>query len=386
MSWSTVKLGDVCEIVMGQAPAGETYNNDNNGFPLIAGAGDFKNGIVDVKKFTTAPTKLSKIDDIVLSIRASIGDKVWSNSIYCLGRGVAALRVSAGLEKDYLWHTLSHVEKKLAAKAKGATFKQVNREDIHSLKIPLPPLAQQKRIAAILDKADEIKRKREQAIAKLDQLAQSIFVEMFGDMVSNNKQWDDSKLLDDVAEIVSGITKGRKLNGATLRSIPYLAVLNVQDKSLNLSVIKTIEATEAEINRLLIRNNDLLLTEGGDADKLGRGTLWNNELPECIHQNHIFRVRTTSNTISPRFLNWLIGSQRGKKYFLKSAKQTTGIASINMTQLKSFPLLLPPIALQEQFATRISKLEKLKASNIAALEKHNQLFASLQSQAFTGQL
>ena len=165
-----------------------------------------------------------------------------------------------------------------------------------------------------------------------------------------------------------------------------MAVANVQDRSLNLSGIKSIEATEDEISRYRLIPNDLVLTEGGDPDKLGRGTLWNSELPECIHQNHIFRVRLPSEQITPLFANWLIGSPRGKRYFLKSAKQTTGIASINMTQLQGFPLLLPPIELQKEFAERVAAVEKLKATQRASLAELDTLFASLQHRAFRGEL
>ena len=192
--------------------------------------------------------------------------------------------------------------------------------------------------------------------------------------------------MGDVADIVSGITKGRTVNGQRVRSVPYLAVANVQDKTLDLSVIKTIEATEDEIQRYRLRANDLLLTEGGDPDKLGRGTLWKGEVLECIHQNHIFRVRLTSDKLDPLFLNWLVGSERGKRYFLKSAKQTTGIASINMTQLRSFPLLVPPLAVQREFWRQIAAVDKLKSAHRASLAKLDALFASLQHRAFRGEL
>ena len=238
----------------------------------------------------------------------------------------------------------------------------------------------------LLDRAQSLISKRREAIGQLDTLTQAIFLEMFGDPVSNPKGWDMGKTLGDVAELVSGITKGRKLNGKAVREIPYLAVVNVQDRRLDLTIIKTIEATEDEISRYKLQVNDLLLTEGGDPDKLGRGTLWNGELPECIHQNHIYRVRITSNQIHPLFLNWLIGSQRGKKYFLKQAKQTTGIATINMTQLRGFSLLIPPLDLQQEFACRVEAIEKLKAAHRASLSELDILFASLQHRAFRGGL
>ncbi|TEU25104.1 restriction endonuclease subunit S [Alkanindiges illinoisensis] len=153
-----------------------------------------------------------------------------------------------------------------------------------------------------------------------------------------------------------------------------------------MAAVKTIEATEEEIEKYALKKKDLLLTEGGDPDKLGRGTLWHNELPECIHQNHVFRVRLKSDLLNPYFLNWVVGSERGKRYFLRSAKQTTGIASINITQLKSFPLLIPPIELQNEFEIRIHAIEKNKKLFEQMHMQASSLFSSIQHQAFTGTL
>ena len=238
----------------------------------------------------------------------------------------------------------------------------------------------------MLDRAEALRAKRRAALAQLDSLTQSLFLDLFGDPVSNPRRWPEEKLLGEVADIVSGVAKGRALNGRSTRVVPYLAVVNVQDRALNLSVIKTIEASEEEIRRYRLQANDLLLTEGGDPDKLGRGTLWKGELLECIHQNHVFRVRLTIDELHPLFLNWLVGSQRGKRYFLRSAKQTTGIASINMTQLRSFPLLLPPLELQREFVRRVAAVDKLKVAHRASLAELDALFASLQNRAFRGEL
>lgn len=179
--WTEVALDDVCEVVMGQAPPGDSYNELGDGLPLVAGAGDFAGGGLAPKKYTTAPTKVSQPGDIVLSIRASIGARVRADGTYCLGRGVAGLRPGRDLDARYLWHWIDWSGPALAAKGKGATFLQVNRKDITEMKVPLPPLEEQKRIAAILDKADELLAKRRAAIAHLDSLTQAIFLDMFGD-------------------------------------------------------------------------------------------------------------------------------------------------------------------------------------------------------------
>jgi type I restriction enzyme, S subunit len=176
----------------------------------------------------------------------------------------------------------------------SAGQRRVPKMFLEQLEIPLPPLGEQKRIAAILDQADELRRLRQRAIDRLNELGWAIFYSMFGDPATNSMGWDDKRRLGEVSDIVSGVTKGRKLNGKPTREVPYLAVVNVQDRELRLDPLKTIKATEDEINRYFLQKDDLLLTEGGDPDKLGRGTLWNNEIAECIHQNHIFRVRLSS--------------------------------------------------------------------------------------------
>lgn len=182
-----MRLDDVCDIVMGQAPDGISYNTDGIGVPLIAGAGDFADQLPKAKKFTSQAQKLSARGDIVLSIRASIGDKVWADGIYCLGRGVAALRTREDVVPGYLWHWLSASRRTLEGKARGATFKQVNRSDIGEMRISLPPLSEQRRIAEVLDRAGTLRAQRRQALVHLDALADSIFLDLFND--SDSKRW-----------------------------------------------------------------------------------------------------------------------------------------------------------------------------------------------------
>ena len=232
------------------------------------------------------------------------------------GGFVAVLRATSdALDARYLYRWFSSTRLQTLVRSFGRQTTNISNLDIQrcrDLEIPLPPLPEQRRIAAILDQADALRAKRREALAQLDSLTQSIFIEMFGDPVANPLGWPETLKLGAVADLVSGVTKGRKIGEVPTRIVPYLAVANVQDKVLSLSGVKEIEASEAEICRYRLLRNDLLLTEGGDPDKLGRGTLWNDELPECIHQNHIFRVRLTDAAVLPLFLNWLVGSARAR--------------------------------------------------------------------------
>jgi type I restriction enzyme, S subunit len=256
---------------------------------------------------------------------------------------------------------------------------------LRELRVPLPPVEEQQRIAAILDAADDLRAKRRESLALLDPLTESIFLDMFGDPVTNPMGWPEDRVLGEIAEIVSGITKGRRLNGQETRAVPYLAVVNVQDGRLEMRHVKTIDATEAEIARYRLMPGDLLLTEGGDPDKLGRGTIWSGELPECIHQNHVFRVRILGD-YEPLFASRLAASERGRRYFLRSAKQTTGIASINKRQLAAFPLLTPPRELQSEFVAQLAGRSAVGDRLGQSMLELDALFASLQHRAFRGDL
>jgi type I restriction enzyme S subunit len=367
---------------MGQAPSGDAYNDDGEGYPLIAGAGDFGESHPAPKKFTREAAKLSHREDIILGIRATIGEKVWSDSTYALGRGVAALRPSSRLDRHYLWHWLTHIAPELSRRSKGATFKQVTRVDIGTLELSLPPLAEQRRIAAILDKADDLRAQRRAALAALDGLAQSVFVEMFGGALIGAA----TVALEECAEVVSGVTKGRNLNGRIAVQVPYLRVANVQAGFLDLTEVKTIPALPSEVEALALRPGDVVMTEGGDFDKLGRGAMWEGQIAECIHQNHVFRVRVDVRRLLPRYFLHCLQAPATLAYFLRCAKRTTNLASVNMTQLRALPVVVPPLDLQARFAERVAACEKLKTPCLESAAAVDALFAAIQHRAFAGEL
>lgn len=164
-------------------------------------------------------------------------------------------------------------------------------------------------------------------------------------------------VFDDVLVIAGGITKGRNLAGRRTLEVPYLRVANVQRGYLDLSVMKTIRVPDDELSRYALRSGDVLLTEGGDWDKLGRAAIWRNELRQCIHQNHVFRARAAlPEKLDARWVVTYTNSLLGRRYFEKASKQTTNLASINMTQLRGCPLPLPPLAEQRRIVDKVVEL------------------------------
>lgn len=285
----------------------------------------------------------------------------------------------------HLWMTSPDVVRLLKTSASKTAQPALSLSKIKAVPIPLPPLVEQKRIVAILDKADAIRCKRQEALSLANTFLRSVFLKMFGDPVTNDMGWDEV-LLKNVASIGSGVTKGKKYKELKLVEVPYMRVANVQDGWIDTTDMKSISVSPSDVARFSMKKGDLLLTEGGDPDKLGRGAVWDGSISPCIHQNHIFKVRFDTSSILPEFASFLIGSNRGKRYFLCAAKQTTGIATINKTQLSNFKMLVPNMKLQQQFSDTVLRAKGTWKKLEQLADVSNNIFSSLQQRAFRGDL
>jgi type I restriction enzyme S subunit len=196
--------------------------------------------------------------------------------------------------------------------------------------------------------------------------------------------------LDALAEIKGGITKDQnRKHSAPTRSVPYLRVANVQRGYINLTEVKEIVTTEDEIKELSLKPGDILFNEGGDRDKLGRGWVWSGQLPECIHQNHVFRARLHVAELNPKLVSWYANTF-GQKFFFDEGKHTTNLASISMSKLKSLPIPIPPASEQTRIVAeverRLSVVEELESVVTANLQRATRLRQSILQKAFTGML
>ena len=316
----------------------------------------------------------------------SLGKAAINTVDLAINQDLRALVPKLPLDTQFLLHAVLSLREEIEKKGSGATVKGITQEELYKLEIAFPPLDDQKRIAHLLGKVEGLIARRKQHLQQLDDLLKSVFLEMFGFRNQTYTKWAVQRLSVHT-EVVSGVTKGKKYKAEDLIEVPYMRVANVQDGHFVLDEIKTISVTQKEIDQYQLQSGDLLLTEGGDPDKLGRGSVWENQINNCIHQNHIFRVRINEQSeLNPYYLSALIGSRYGKSYFLKSAKQTTGIASINSTQLKNFPLIIPPINIQNQFAAIVKKVESLKSRYQHSLTDLETLYGALSQKAFKGEL
>jgi type I restriction enzyme S subunit len=263
--------------------------------------------------------------------------------------------------------------------------RRVPEDYLASLPLLLPAIAEQRRIAAILDQADALRAQRQQALAELEKLAQAVFVDMFGDTVTNSMEWPFLPI-GKLADVQGGlqVTSARK---ELPIEAPYLRVANVHRGYLLLDEIKTIRATPAEIARTTLCTHDLLVVEGhGNPEEIGRAALWSGELRSCVHQNHLIRVRFDNSQVDPVYACTYLNSTGGRRHLLRAGKTTSGLNTISVSNVREAPVALPPFELQRTFATRMEAIEAHKASRRAALAESDALFASLQHHAFSGAL
>jgi type I restriction enzyme S subunit len=247
----------------------------------------------------------------------------------------------------------------------------IDYEKLGRAELPLPPLPEQAAIVRFLDHYDRkirryIRAKRK-LIKLLEEQEQAIIhravtrgldpnvrlkpsgVEWLGDIPAHWKQ----ARLKDAAVVQTGVTLGKDYRDLATQSYPYLRVANVQVGRVDLDQVKRIEVPPSEAATTTLRAGDVLMTEGGDIDKLGRGCVWNDEIPGCLHQNHIFAVRCRQDVLFPEFLVGLMASLHGRTYFQLTAKQTTNLASTNSATLRAFPIILPPLAEQQAILYKI---------------------------------
>jgi type I restriction enzyme S subunit len=383
---STKRLNQVASIIMGQAPAGESYNTTGDGWPLIAGAGDFKDGKLAPVKYTSQASKLSEPGDIILSIRASIGDKVTADDVYCLGRGVAGIRAGKLLSSRYLWHWLTSVEGELANKGKGATFKQVNRNDIGELSIPMPPLDEQKRIAEVLDEADSLRVRRRTSIAFINDLTRSVFLEMFGDTASEFR----TVTVGDLAtprrnSIRTGPFGSQLLHGEFVESgIPVLGIDNAVNNEFRWAKRRFItEEKYQKLSRYRVFPGDVIITIMGTC---GRCAVVPEDVGLAINTKHLCCISLDRSKCLPEFLHsYFLMHPIARSYLEQTAKGAI-MDGLNMNIIKAMPVALPPLDQQERYVAVAREVQEQRLRQLRHLEGLEELFGSLQARAFRGEL
>ena len=370
-----VRLGDVCEIVSGSTPKTSVESYWGGSFPWITPAelndktvvvGDTTRHLSE-EGVASAALKPFPAGTVLLSSRAPIGKVAIAGcDMYC-NQGFKNLICSDAIHNFYLYYWLKSHTSFLNSLGRGATFKEISKAIVAQIQIPLPPLPEQKRIAAILDKICEMKRNAEARLQKLDLLVKARFVEMFGDVPNSVT----------MADICLIITDGTHLAPKFVETgIPFLFVSNIATNKVTYDTEKFIdERTYSElIKRTPIEIGDVLLSTVGS---YGHPAVVNST-NRFLFQRHIAYLKPCKKIIDSQFLHGAILSANVQEQIERKVK---GIAqkTLNLSEVKTIKLPLPPLALQRQFAAFVEKVEGLKATAKKELEQVDLLYrAKLQ--------
>lgn len=255
-TWVIIRLSQVTKIIMGQAPEGSTYNDEEIGLPLIAGAGDLGEIYPQPSKWTTAPTQVCETGDLIYCIRATIGDMNWADREYCVGRGVAAIRANSNLlMPDFMYFWLSMIKDQVVRLGTGSTFLQIRRQDLESIEIPLPTLPEQRRIVEILRQADALRRLQTRYELAYKNMPRTLFDGFFG----GPDIWKKTEPLATYVQFKGGGTPSRKLKHYFDGNIPWVTPKDMGKRFISDSTEHISEEALADSATQLVPANTLLI-------------------------------------------------------------------------------------------------------------------------------
>ena len=375
------RLEEICAINMGQSPDSSTYNEDGNGLPFFQGNADFGEIYPAVRMWCSEPTKIAREKDILISVRAPIGALNIANCECCIGRGLAALTVNEDIcAQEYLWHALSGKVDELNSKGTGSTFKAINKKTLSETEIPLPPIDEQRKIAAILDKVSDLIAKRRQQLNKLDELVKSRFIEMFGDPKDNSNGWPVLPL----GKLFT-VSSSKRIyqSEQTSSGIPFLRISDLVQRMDERTVTAELYISEQHYAAL---KKEGLVPVAGDILVTSRGTLG-----RCYEIKEDDRFYFQDGMISwlfdkkPMVTNTYIMQLFQMPGFRKQIDDIPAGSTVNylsLARLKELRVMCPTIELQEQFIAFVEQVDKSKLAVQQGLQELEILKKSLMQEYF----
>ena len=396
MKWKTESLGEIALMTSGGTPSKKNPEYYEKGTIPWVRSGELENGaICDTEiKITqvgldNSSAKIFPKGTLLIALYgATIGKLAWLDIEACTNQAVCGIFENEKVSLKYLYYYLLLHRPDLIKQGIGGAQANISQTILKKLMVSYPvDRSEQMRIVARieelsseLDNGVETLRKTKQQLAVY---RQAVISAAFPEMTDEN-----TVRLDEIADISGGITKGRDLSKQETVHLPYLRVANVQNGYLDLSQMKTIELKVIEKEKYLLRSGDVLYTEGGDRDKLGRGTVWNDEIPNCVHQNHVFKARLDLKKANPRYVAYWSMSAFARNYFYNKGKQSVNLASINKTVLSALTLPLPSLPEQEatlrEIESRLSVCDSIEKTVDTALQQAEAMRQSILKKAFEG--
>ena len=355
--WAIMRLGDAATFINGYPFKPSDWSNI--GLPIIR-IQNLTESSQNINYYAGQIDKryLIQDGDVLISWSASLGVYEWKNGNAWLNQHIFKVKFDKiPFEKSFFKYVISAKLDHMSSVAHGATMKHITKKNFDEITIPYPPLLEQRRLAEILSTVNLLIEQRKHQIEKLDLLAKSRFIEMFGDPVTNPKEWESGTIRDIASEVKYGTSSPATEGGKYI----YLRMNNITyDGHLDLSNLKHIDLPDDQLAKYQVQKGDVLFNRTNSKELVGKTCVFKEDIPMVI-AGYIIRVRVNARA-NPEYLSAILNSKYGKRTLLDMCKSIVGQANINAQELQNIDILIPPLALQNEFAAFIEQLDKSKFS------------------------
>ena len=387
--WEIKKLGEVCDIINGFAFKSNLFTDEGE---YILRISNIQNGYIDLtdiahfNKTDYPKVNLEKYavleDDIVVALSGATTGKFGINKtgqkLYLNQRVAICRENTSKLNHLYLLFYLRMQAKSFLESAEGVAQPNLSTELMKQIPIPVPPLPVQEQIVSKLDLLSSITEKKREQLKELDALAQSIFYDMFGDPITNEKGWEVKKL----GEVCESVSYGTSNSSTENGEYKYLRMNNITYSGhIDITDIKYIDISDDEYEKYVVRKGDILFNRTNSKDLVGKTALFNFE-EEMIIAGYIIRVRVNQDSIIPTFVVKWLNTPLMKSYFKNICKGAVNQSNINSKELKNIPISIPPLPLQRQFASKIEAIERQKELIKQSISETETLFNARMQEHF----
>ncbi|PMG65684.1 restriction endonuclease subunit S [Vibrio lentus] len=387
MSWPLVSLSSIAEVVTGNTPSKADESFFGGDIPFVSPS-ELDLGYVSSSKqtLTTKGASVSRLipaDSVMVCCIGSLGKVGISSIPVVTNQQINSLVVNHEVAYPlYVYYFCKTLKNTLNDMAPKTTVAIVNKTKFSALKIPLPPLETQKQIAAVLEKADQLRKDCQQMEQELNSLAQSVFIDMFGDPVTNPKGWD----VGIIGEMLSSANYGTSEKSSTeKKKFPVLRMNNITyEGNWDFSALKYMDMSKEDENKYLVKSGDILFNRTNSKELVGKTAVY-REATSMAYAGYLVRARC-NELAHPDYISSFMNSKYGKKTLQSMCKSIVGMANINAKEFQKIKIAKPPVELQEKFAIRVAAI-RTKVADVKQQEaEYNLLFNALMQKAFKGEL
>ncbi|GAA0123462.1 hypothetical protein UT300018_27800 [Clostridium faecium] len=394
VEWEIKKLEEIAEIIMGQSPDSSSYNEEGQGIPFFQGKTEFGSIYPEVKKWCTQPTKTAKPLDILMSVRAPVGDVNINNIESCIGRGLSAIRASKNSNYRYIYYFLQQNNKQLERSSQGSTFTAINSSDLKNLYIIVPPLIEQEKIASILSTIDEHIEQVDGLIEKTKELKKGLMQRLLTKGIGHTEfKMTEIGKIPKVWEVKSleeiSIGKGEYGINAAAKEYEqneprYLRITDIDDNyKLSNQEIKSVDADEDEYKKYILKENDIVFARTGNTT--GKSYLYEKCDGELVFAGFLIKFTINPLLYDSSFLKYYVQT----KYYwdwVQKMSLRSGQPGINSKEYSSLLVPVPPVDEQYKIATILRKVDNRIEKYDIKRQKLQHLKKGLMQKLLTGKL